>query len=142
LGHLGDNRRVAKNKHRGQAAGDSPNELPQPAEPGPGQPIPWPRPIRERAWTDADGVRWIRRGSSIAGNDIRRLLLDASIPVLLCYSLEPRIVPPVERAELWDRIRPYVTGRLRDDATDHTSFDTAEFRDDERRSMLIIEESC
>jgi hypothetical protein len=46
-----------------------------------------------------------------------------------------------DREELWQRVRPYHRGTVQEPG-DHTSFAVAEFKDDRRRYMLVIEESC
>jgi len=139
---LTDNGRVPKKQKHHQSFSDLVDEVKRAVGPRGRQAIPSPRPISHGEWTDNDGVLWHRRGGVIAGNKIKRLLLNPAVPVLLCYGTEPRLVAAHERRDLWDRMQPYVTGRGSEHTDDFTSFDAAEFRDDQRRSMLVIEESC
>jgi len=39
-------------------------------------------------------------------------------------------------------LRPYIRERRQQTPDDHTHFDVAEFKDDRRRSLLVVEESC
>lgn len=102
-------------------------------------------PINGRAWVDADGSRWRLRGEPHAQLPVKRIehLLHApETRVLHVVPVEgPADVPTAEREALWQRMRPYLRDERRRPG-DHTSFRVAEFRDDQRRSLLVIEESC
>ena len=100
----------------------------------------WPRPIRDGVWTDDDGVRWRVRGArtEVAHGRIRRLLERPDLRILHAYGLHPTEVDGRDRATLLERVGRYLAG----EAPPHSEFALAEFRDDRRRVMLVIEESC
>ena len=63
--------------------------------------------------------------------------------VLLFYGPDaPTEVAPADRDALWQRMSPYLRERVVRARGDHTDFFTGEFRDDDRRVLLIIEEVC
>jgi hypothetical protein len=110
-----------------------------------GRELETPRPIRDGVWTDSDGNRWRRRGERDATSvkRVEHLMLSSDVAVLLFYgSGRPTEVSPSERMALWERMRPYLRGPLRRAPGDQTDFRVAEFKDDQRRSLLVIEESC
>ncbi|MCC2322267.1 hypothetical protein [Cellulomonas xiejunii] len=73
---------------------------------------------------------------------MRRLLGSPEVRVLLFYGAHaPAEVEPAERDALWQRMRRYLKEPAVRDPGDHTDFDTGEFRDDQRRTLLVIEES-
>lgn len=115
----------------------------QPGDPDPPLRVEvWPDPIRAKQWVDAEGTHWRLRGEgSISAKRLEHLLGSPDVEVLLFYGTgDPSPVPPGDRERLWRRIRPYIEGR--GPRTDQTDFWAAEFKDDRRRSLLIIEESC
>jgi hypothetical protein len=101
----------------------------------------WPQPIADGVWTDSAHVRWRRRGlAPLAVKQVKRLLLEPGVGVLLCYELTPRMIPPAERAALWARVEPVLQGR--EDAPAFSAFNTAEFTDEDGHRLLVLEESC
>ena len=110
---------------------------PEPA----GQPVEWYQPVRSGQYTDESGVRWHLRGGELTWKGIERLIRDPQVRVLHAYQNDIRDVTPEHRDEFMAMIRPYLDGE-RVVADDQTDFGAGEFRDDERRSLLVIEETC
>ena len=110
-----------------------------------GPPTAMPSPLNDRGWVDADGTRWRLRGQPQAELPVKRvehLLHAPETRVLHVVPVDgPADVPAREREALWQRMRLYLRNERRRPG-DHTSFRVAEFKDDQRRSMLVIEESC
>lgn len=105
----------------------------------------WPNPIHDREWVDADGIRWRARGDAqaISEKRIKQLLRSPEVRVLLFYGPEPPTeIMPADRDALWLRVRPYLRTSPVRARGDHTYFAAAEFKDDQRRLLLIIDESC
>lgn len=103
----------------------------------------WPSPLRDGEWLDASGTRWLRRGGLLAEKRLRHLLSSPEVRVLLFYGPDaPTEVAPAHRDALWQRMRRYVRQPVVRVAGDHTDFDAGEFRDDQRRTLLVVEESC
>lgn len=100
----------------------------------------WLRPIIDGRWTDASGAGWVIRGRRMepAGPALRRLLRRPDLRVLHAYGPHPREVSGLEREALLHRVEQYATG----DAPPHSAFLLAEFRNDSRQVMLVIEEMC
>jgi hypothetical protein len=66
---------------------------------------------------------------------------SADTRVLLFYGPDgPTDIGPADREVLRDRATPYLYGEPR--RGDHTRFYAAEFRDERRRSLLVIEQVC
>lgn len=114
------------------------------ASPGSGgEPMEIRSPIRDREFVDEGGTRWQLRGGELRWNRVERLIRDPQVPVLHVYLDEVSEVPGAEREKVLARIRPYLKSAgdgLR--RSDHTDFVAAEFKGADRRSMLVIEESC
>ena len=102
------------------------------------QPGAWPQPVRDGVWTAPDGTVWrLRHNAGL--RRIARLVASPDVRVLLAYGPdEPTEVPPADRADLWASALPHLEGR----GADHTSYLVAEFRDEQRRVLVIVEESC
>ncbi|HEX8080787.1 MAG TPA: hypothetical protein VF557_11295 [Jatrophihabitans sp.] len=125
----------------------------QPAPPGEaaepsacdGGTVEWPSPIRDGEWVDAAGTRWRLRGGrwQAPAKRVEHLLRTPEARVLLFYAPDaPTEVAPGDRDALWQRMRPYLRESVVRAPGDFTDFQVGEFRDDERRLLLIIEESC
>jgi hypothetical protein len=101
---------------------------------------PWPRPIMERHWIDEQGIRWHIRGRGIPadGPALRRLLKRPGLRVLHAYGPHPREVTGQERHSLLERVNRSAAG----EAPPHSAFRLAEFRNEDRQVMLVIEEAC
>ena len=114
-------------------AGSAPKAEPTAAEP-------WPQPIREGRWTDDSGTQWhIRgRGTQPPRGLLRRLLKRPDLRILHAYGPQPTEVSDTQRQALLDRVERYFAGQ----APPHSQFWLAEFRDDDRHVMLVIEEAC
>ena len=131
-----------RRKQREQAAPQG--ETAEPSASGGGV-VEWPSPIRDGEWVDAAGTRWRLRGErwQIPAKRVEHLLRSPEARVLLFYGPDaPTEVAPADRDALWQRIRPYLREPVVRAPGDFTDFQAGEFRDDERRSLLIIEESC
>jgi hypothetical protein len=112
-------------------------------EPSSGEAVPWPSAVRAREWVDPDGTRWRRRGGPADVRRAERLLRSADVRVLHFYGPgAPTEIAPGDREALWARVRPYVRDRFIRVPGDFADFEVAEFKDDDRRSLLVIEESC
>ncbi|MEV0799248.1 hypothetical protein AB0I34_16270 [Kribbella sp. NPDC050281] len=106
-----------------------------------GQPVEWYQPVRSGQYTDESGVRWQMRGGELPWKRIERMIHDPQVRVLHAYQNEIRDVTPEHREEFMAMIRPYLHGK-RVVADDHTDFRAGEFKDSERRSLLVVEETC
>lgn len=112
------------------------------ANPAPaGQPVEWCQVIGAGEYADEAGVCWRIRGGELSWKRIERLARDPEVRVVHVYQNEIRDVPPEGRPGLLGMIRPYLVGTRRR-AGDHTDFRAGEFKDDLRRSLLVVEESC
>jgi len=103
-------------------------------------------PVRSREWTDEDGTQWRLRGAG-PGEDLKRLqhlLANDAVRVLILDGPGgPTDVPPAKRPALWARMLPYLRDKVDRAATnDYTEFVVGEFKDPDRRSLVIIEEYC
>jgi hypothetical protein len=110
---------------------------PEPA----GQPIGWYQPLRSGQYTDESGVHWQMRGGELSWKRIERLIHDPQVRVLHVDQNEIRDVNPEHREGFMAMIRPYLDGE-RVIADDYTDFRAGEFKDDQRRSLLVVEEMC
>jgi hypothetical protein len=105
-------------------------------------PVKWCQPVGDEEYTDEDGVRWVLRGGwPLPWKRVQRLIKDPQVRVMHCYMNKVSDVRLEDRDELTARIRPYLDGRPIA-VGDHTDFCAGEFKDDQRRSLLIVEESC
>lgn len=105
----------------------------------------WPSPIYDGEWVDADGIRWHRRGEGqpVTTKRVHQLLRSPEVRVLLFYGPDaPTEVASPDREALWQRMRPYLFRPVTLASKDHTFFNAAEFKDDRRRLLLVIEEHC
>jgi hypothetical protein len=91
---------------------------------------------------DAEGTSWHLRGGEPPAKRVEHLLRAPDVPVLHFHGPDaPTEVGEADREALWQRVRPYLRETVREPG-DHTTFDVAEFKDDRRRYMLVIEEGC
>lgn len=107
--------------------------------------VEWPSPLRDGGWVDPDGTRWTVRGTAqtLPSKRVEHLLRSPQVRVLLCYGPEaPTEVGVDDREALWMRVRPYLRKHVVRPRGDRTEFRTGELRDDRRRSLLVVEESC
>lgn len=100
----------------------------------------WPQPIRDGKWTDGNGTHWHIRGgpTKLPHRVLRRLRKYPELRVLHAYGAHPTEVSGPERDLLFGRVERFLAGA----APPHSEFWLAEFRDDERHVMLVIEEAC
>lgn len=104
-----------------------------------------PSPIRDGVWMDSEGNRWHRRGERGATpvNRVEHLMWSPDVAVLLFYGPgAPTEIAPSDRAALWQRMRPYLRESVQRAPGDQTDFSVPEFKDEQRRSLLVIQESC
>lgn len=101
---------------------------------------------RLRRWTDDAGVEWLRRGEGVEPKRVERLIRDPVTRVLRFGQASVLEVSASERAAYWQRIEPYVRGKVHrvvgDKADDHFECEVSEFRDQQRRVAVTVYESC
>jgi hypothetical protein len=99
-----------------------------------------PSLVHEREWIDdVTGACWHKRGDLLELRDLRRLRKHPDLMVLHVDGPdEPREVDEAERDDLLDRVHDYFR------APDASAWDflVAEFRDDDHRILLVVDESC
>jgi hypothetical protein len=98
----------------------------------------WPTPIRDRHWIDAQGKEWRIRGGLLTARQARQLFRRPDVVILHVYGPDPRQLTGPERDALIERIEQF----LADAAPPTTDFAIAEFRNDQRQAMLVVQESC
>ena len=109
------------------------------ADVGPhGQVVEWPRPVQVGDWVDPDGVFWRTRGQRLKPKAARKLIRDPEVAVAWAYELDVAVLTGAERAGLLTRVEAFLDG----DAPAFSHFDLGDFRDQDRRRLLVIEESC
>ncbi|HEY3559550.1 MAG TPA: hypothetical protein VGL05_18895 [Kribbella sp.] len=108
-----------------------------------GEPMDIRSPIRNHRLIDESGTLWRMRGGDLRWSRLVRLMRDPAVPVLHAYLDELREVPPADRDHLLATIQPYLMRSGDGLATDdHTDFVAAEFKANDHRSMLVVEERC
>ncbi|MGW5364079.1 hypothetical protein [Actinopolymorpha pittospori] len=113
------------------------------ADPGPhGEPLVFPCPLGDGHYEDGHGVQWRLRGGALKVSRVEHLMRDPSVRVLHQYLSEIRDVPLADRPALMTKIRPYLKGAEEPSPGDRTDFCVGEFKDDQHRSLLIIEDRC
>jgi hypothetical protein len=131
-----------RRKQRKQPA--PPGEAAEPSASG-GSTVEWPSPLRDGEWVDGAGTRWRLRGERLQtpAKRVEHLLRSPEAAVLLFYGPDaPTEVAPGDRGALWQRMLPYLREPTVRTPGDFTDFRAGEFRNDDRRQLLIIEESC
>ena len=103
-----------------------------------GQVRPWPTPIRDREWVDDNETTWRMRGPAIGQRELRRLLRREDVRVLHVYGLEPVELSGSHLDALVQRIEEFFAG----EAPAMSDFVLGDFRDSERRVMVVVQESC
>jgi hypothetical protein len=98
----------------------------------------WPSPIGDKYWVDQQGSRWHMRGGLLTAKQARRLLRRPEVAVLHVYGVSLRQVTGPEREALTGQIEQFFAGT----APPMSDFAIAEFRDDQRRVLLVVQESC
>jgi hypothetical protein len=108
-----------------------------------GEPMEIRSPIRDRRFVDERGTLWLMRNGELRWSRIERLCRDPEVPVLHAYLDQAKEVPTAAREDLLASIRTYLkTSGDRPVGGGQTDFDAAEFKDDDHRSMLVVEERC
>ena len=130
---------MSKRQHHSEPFADIVDHL----EPVVGEPNPdagtWPTPIHDRRWVDDAGQIWRMRGdTTLDAKRFRRLSARSDVRVLHRYGMHPMEVTGAERIALLVRIRDFFEGI----APPMSTFNVAEFRDEDRAVMLVVEESC
>ena len=99
----------------------------------------WPQPVRGGVWTDHDGTVWrLRHNAGLRW--IARLVASPDVRVLLAYGPDdPTEVLPADRASLWASALPHLEDRVTGSCL---SYAVAESRDEQRRVLVTVEESC
>ncbi|WP_143163056.1 hypothetical protein [Couchioplanes caeruleus] len=69
---------------------------------------------------------------------LRRLLKRSGLRVIHAHGPHPREVSDQERHSLLERVNRFAVG----EAPPHSAFWLAEFRNEDRQIMLVIEEAC
>lgn len=105
---------------------------------GPRRGTPWATPIRDGEWTDPNGTRWHIRGAALSERAARKLLRRSGVRVLHVYGPVPVLVDGSDLERLMTRLDEFLDGR----AQPHADFRIADFRDDARNVMAVVEESC
>jgi len=98
----------------------------------------WPSPMADRQWFDDAGKSWHMRGDALDAKRTRRLLAQPNVRLLHCYGMHPHEVSGAEGQALLARVEQFFDG----DAPPMSTFDLAEFRDEDRAVMVVVEESC
>ncbi|GAA2760084.1 hypothetical protein [Actinopolymorpha rutila] len=113
------------------------------ADPGPhAEWIPFRSALEDGEYTDERGVQWHLRRGELKVSRVEHLMRDPHVRVLHCQGSDVRDVPMGEREALLVTIRPYLKGVKRPSPGDYTDYFLGEFKDDNHRSLLIIEEQC
>ncbi|MEU4164763.1 hypothetical protein [Actinoplanes sp. NPDC026670] len=97
-----------------------------------------PSPIRDRHWDDDEGIRWHMRGRPIEAYyaAVQQQLERVGLHVLYADGSAPREVFGEQRSALIERVkRSVVSG-----AEPPSDFSLADFRTEDHRVMLVIEE--
>ena len=98
----------------------------------------WPSPMRDRQWLDDADMSWHMRGDRLDPRRARRVMAQPNVRVLHCYGMHPKEVSGAERQALFARLEQFFEGH----APPMSTFDLAEFRDEDRAVMLVVEEGC
>jgi len=98
----------------------------------------WPRPVHDREWVDVDGSAWRMRGGPLDAKQARRLMKRADVHVVRAYELNVAEVRGAERDALLARVEEFFAGN----APANSEFEPGDFRDQNHRVMLMVQESC
>jgi hypothetical protein len=98
----------------------------------------FPTPLQDKHWTDQHGTLWHMRGGTLAARQARRLLNRTDVPLVHVYGPDARELTGPDRAELASRIEDFFAGN----APSRSDYVVAEFRNDQRQVMLVVQEYC
>lgn len=105
-----------------------------------GEVVEIPDLLTHRLWTDDDGIEWRRRGEGdLAVKQARRLLAREDVLLMHVFLGAAHLHEGPDREGLVADIEQNLTSRNLDPM--HT-YDFGEFRDDNRRTMLMVVERC
>jgi hypothetical protein len=135
---MGRNRKADRPETFARVVDEVVTANPEPA----GPPIDWYQPVTSGEYTDETGARWQLRGRELAWKRIERLIHDPRVRVLHAYQNEIHDVTLEHRDEFMAMIRPYLDGKRGAAMDDYTDFLAGEFKNDQRRSLLVVEETC
>ena len=107
-----------------------------PEDSGSGQSVPVVNLAQLDEFTDADGVRWRRRGGLVEGKALHRLLTDRTVRVLHDYMGETEEVPSQEREQFWSRAQEQMA------QSRYSSFYGADFKNERREHLLVVHDDC
>lgn len=98
------------------------------------------QPVRERQWVDGQGDHWRMCGRQIEAHAgaVRRLLERPGLRVLHADGSTPREVFGRQHEALLERVRRSVISG----AEPPSDFSLAEFRTEDGRILLVLEETC
>jgi hypothetical protein len=88
--------------------------------------------VQDGDWFDPDSVFWRMRGQRLKPKAARK------VAVAWAYELNVAVVTGPERAGLLTRVEAFLDG----DVPPFSHFDLGDFRDEDRRRLLVVEESC
>ena len=123
-------------KHRDDATTFAEVVSQLPEDSGSGQSVPIVNLAQLDEFTDADGVRWRRRGGHFEGKALHRLLTDPFVRVLHDYMGETEEVPSGERERFWGRAQELMA------KSRYSSFYGADFKNERREHLLVVHEDC
>ena len=98
----------------------------------------WPRPVDDREWVDVDGGAWRMRGGPLDVKQARRLMKRPDVHVVRAYELNVAEVRGAERDALLARVEEFFAGN----APPYSEFELGDFRDQNHRVTLMVQESC
>ena len=98
----------------------------------------WPRPLHDRDWVDTDGSVWRMRGGPLDAKQARRLMKRPDVHVVRAYEDTVAEVRGPERDALLTRVEEFFAGN----APPYSEFELGDFRGQNQRVTLMIQESC
>jgi hypothetical protein len=78
------------------------------------------------------------RGSPLDGKQARRLMRRSDVHVVLAYGVEVAEVLGANRDVLLARVEDFLAGK----APANSEFELGDFRDQDHRIVLVVQESC
>lgn len=100
--------------------------------------VEWPRPVYDRSWVDPEGITWRMRGRALGNKAARRLVRTPDLRTTHAYGVDVVQVDGERKDALLARVLEYLHG----DAPPYCVFELGDFRDQEHRVMLMVQESC
>jgi hypothetical protein len=94
--------------------------------------------VHDREWIDPHGTAWRMRGSPLDAKQARRLMRRSDVHVVLAYGMEVAEVLGADRDVLLARVEDFLAGK----ASAHSEFELGDFRDQDHRTVLMVQESC